>query len=137
LFVALAAFASAAHAGVTVTNAWVRAMVPGQKTTAAYLTVRSTEDAKLVGVSSSAAGMAMLHRSSVANGIAKMDMLDALALPASKAVELAPAGDHVMLMDVARPLKAGEQVPLTLTIEDAKGKRSTVEVKARVAPIGE
>ena len=54
---------------------------------------------------------------------------------AVKAVQLKPGGHHVMLMGVTKPLKAGETVPLTLTIEE-KGKRSTIEVKAAVRPIG-
>jgi len=32
-------------------------------------------------------------------------------------------------------LSAGERVPITLTFEDAKGKRSTVEVSAAVRPL--
>jgi copper(I)-binding protein len=137
---ALAAFAAAAcvaHAEVTVSNAWVRAMVPGQKTAAGYLTLKSTEDAKVVGVSSSAAGMAMLHASTITSGVARMDALDVLKLPAGKTVELKPGCDHVMLMDVPRPFKHGDKVPLVLTIEDARGKRSKLEVTARVTPIAE
>lgn len=132
-----ALLAGAAHAEVTASNAWIRGMVPGQKTTAAYLTLRSTEDAKVVGVSSAVAGMAMLHTSSIVSGVAHMDSLDALKLPAGKAVELKPGGDHVMLMNVARPLRHGDTVPLTFTIEDSKGKRSKVEVNAAVRPIAE
>lgn len=137
LLLVLAAFASAAHADVTASNAWARAMVPGQKTAAAYVTLKSTEDAKVVGVSSNAAGMAMLHSSTISSGIARMDSLDALKLPAGKAVTLEPGGTHVMLMDVPRPLKQGDDLTLQFTIEDAKGKRSTLAVKARVAPIAE
>jgi copper(I)-binding protein len=137
LAAALAALSFAAHAEVTASNAWIRAMVPGQKTTAAYLTLKSTQDAKLVGVSTTVAGMAMLHSSTIASGVARMDALEVLRLPAGKTVELKPAGDHVMLMDVPRPLKAGETVPLELTIENARGERGTIEVRAIVRPIGE
>ena len=41
-----------------------------------------------------------------------------------------------MLMGLARPLAAGDTVPLTFTIEDARGKRTTLEVKAEVRPLG-
>jgi copper(I)-binding protein len=41
--------ASAAHAEVTVKDAWVRGTVPAQKSTGAFATLTSTEDAKLVG----------------------------------------------------------------------------------------
>jgi copper(I)-binding protein len=40
-----------------------------------------------------------------------------------------------MLMGVSTPLKPGDTVPLTLTIEE-RGKRTTLEVKAAVRPIG-
>jgi copper(I)-binding protein len=129
-------FATAASAGVTASDAWVRGMVPGQKTTAAYLTLKSSEDAKVVGIASSV-GRAELHTSMMMSGVAHMHALDALALPAGKSVALRPAGDHVMLMQIAKPLRAGDKVPLTLTIEDARGKRSTLEVQATVKPIAE
>jgi copper(I)-binding protein len=65
-------------------------------------------------------------------GMMRMRAVDKLALPAGKAVELAPGGYHVMLMDLAKPLQEGDTVPLRLTFEDKAGKRSTVEVKAQV-----
>ena len=61
------------------------------------------------------------------DGTACMHMhapVDAVALPAGKRVELKPGGYHVMLMDLAQPLKAGDKVPLTFTIEDKGGKRT-------------
>ncbi len=64
-------------------------------------------------------------------GVMKMSAVDRLPLPAGKAVELKPGGYHVMLMDLAQPLKEGDTVPLTLTVEDKAGKKQTVEVKAR------
>jgi Uncharacterized protein conserved in bacteria len=124
------------HAEVTVTAAWARGMVPGQKSTAAYLTLKSSEDAKVVGVASPA-GKAQLHSSMVMSGVAHMEAMDALALPAGKTVELKPGGGHVMLMEMPRPLHPGDTLPLVLTIVDAKGKRSTLEVKAAVRPIAE
>ena len=45
---ALALAATHAAAEIVVTKAWVRGTVPGQQTTGAFLTLRSTEAAKLV-----------------------------------------------------------------------------------------
>jgi copper(I)-binding protein len=50
-------------------------------------------------------------------------------------VDLKPGGYHVMLMELTQPLKEGESVPVTLTIEDKAGKKTTVEVKAAVRPL--
>jgi copper(I)-binding protein len=65
-----------------------------------------------------------------------MEMVESLALPKGKAVAFKPGGHHVMLMGITRPLSAGDTVPITFTIEDARGKRTALEVKAPVRPLG-
>ena len=132
----LAIAAAPALADVTVKDAWVRGTVPAQKSTGAFLTLTSSEDAKVVSVNSPIAGMAEIHISEQKGGVMHMHALDALLLPAGKAVELKPGGSHIMLMQLTKPVAANEPVPLMLTIEDAKGKRTTVEVKAEVRPLG-
>jgi copper(I)-binding protein len=37
-----------------------------------------------------------------------------------------------MLIDINRELRAGERVPLKLTVRDAKGVKSTLQVEAAV-----
>jgi hypothetical protein len=123
-------------AEVTVKEAWVRGTVPAQKSTGAFLTLVSSEDAKLVSAASPIARTVEIHLSSMHNHVMHMEAVDAVALPAGKTVELKPGGHHVMLMGLAKPVKEGEKVPLTLTIEDAKGNRTRVEVKADVRPLG-
>ena len=131
----LAAASSLAHAEVTVKDAWVRGTVPAQTTTGAFMTITSTGDAKLVAVASPVAKTVEIHESMMHGGNAMMHEVASVALPAGKAVSLKPGGHHVMLMGLARALKPGDTVPLTLSIEE-KGKRSTVEVKAAVRPLG-
>jgi copper(I)-binding protein len=53
-------------------------------------------------------------------------------LPPGETVTLAPAGLHVMLTDLAAPLKQGEVVPVDLTFE----KAGTVRVEARIGKLG-
>ena len=74
------------------------------------------------------------HRSDAFRARSPLAKVPALELPAGKAVELKPGGYHVMLMDLKKPLAAGETVPISLVIETA-GKRETVEVKAPVRPM--
>jgi copper(I)-binding protein len=61
-----------------------------------------------------------------------MGPVKSVDLPAGKAVKFDPNGYHVMLMGLTGQLKEGENVPLTLTVENAKGEKETVEVKAQV-----
>lgn len=124
-----------AFAGVTVKDAWVRGTVPGQGATGAYATLRSSEDAKIVGVASPAAKRAEIHRSDMDGGVMRMRPMPVVPLPANRDVAL-DGERHVMLLDLVRPLGAGESVRLVFTIEDARGKRSSVEVVAPVRPLG-
>jgi copper(I)-binding protein len=129
-------FSTAALAQVTVTDPWVRATVPAQKSSGAFMQLRSAGDARLVGVRSSAAGMAELHRMDMQGHAMTMRPVDSIALPAGQVVNLASGGYHVMLFDLKHQLKEGETVPLTLVVEDAQHKRSEVNVTATVKPLG-
>jgi periplasmic copper chaperone A len=134
--VALLLAAGAAHGTVTATDAWVRATVPAQKSTGAFVTLRSTEEARVVAVATPAAASVEIHASEQHQGVMHMHAIDELPLPAGKAVELKPGGFHIMLLGLTRALAAGERVPLTFTIEDRKGRRTQVEVRAEVRPLG-
>jgi copper(I)-binding protein len=124
------------EAAVTATDAWVRGTVPAQKTTGAFVTLQSSEDAKVISVATPAAKTAEIHQSAADHGTMRMKAVDSVALPAGKRIELKPGGYHVMLVGLAKPLEAGDVVPLTFTIEDRNGKRTTLEVKAEVRPLG-
>lgn len=119
---------------LSVTQAWVRATVPGQQATGAFMKITSKEGGTLVGVSSPVAGVAQVHEMKMEDGVMKMRAAaGGLELPAGKTVELQPGGYHVMLMDLKAPLKKDTLVPLTLVVKNAKGGESRVEVKARVS----
>ena len=126
---AVSAFAQ----NVTVTDAWARATVQGQKATGAFMKITAKDNAMLVGVSSPVAGLAEIHEMKMEKDVMKMAALpNGLDLPAGKAVELKPGGYHVMLMDLKAPLAKDTTVPVTLTFQDAKGVKSNVELKVPV-----
>ena len=125
--------ASAFAQNVTVTDAWARATVQGQKATGAFMNITAKDNAKLVGVSSPAAGVAEIHEMKVEKDVMKMAALpNGLDLPAGKAVELKPGSYHVMLMDLKAPLAKDTTVPVSLTFQDAKGVKSNLELKVQV-----
>jgi copper(I)-binding protein len=118
-----------------VEHAWVRATVPAQKATGAFMRIVSHADAWLVAAASPVAASVEIHESSMHDNVMRMRAVPRVPLRANQAFELKPGGHHVMLMGLRAPLNAGEHVPITLTFEDAKGKRSTVEVSAVVRPL--
>ena len=119
---------------VTISNAWVRATVQGQKATGAFMTVTSKENAKLLSASTPVAGIVEIHEMKMDKDVMKMAALpNGLDLPAGKAVDLKPGGYHIMLMDLKLPLNKDVGVPLTLTFQDSNGKKSQQVVQVPVS----
>ncbi|MDQ5896050.1 MAG: hypothetical protein RLZZ592_750 [Pseudomonadota bacterium] len=119
-----------AHAQVSVKEAWVRATVAQQKATGAFMQITSTEPARLIDVKSDAAKIVELHEMRMEGDRMMMKAVSGIDLVPGKPLELKPGSYHVMLIDLARPVNAGDKVPLTLVIEGRDGKRSTVAVSA-------
>jgi periplasmic copper chaperone A len=136
--VALVALAAAlgsalpATAQVAVDGAWARASIAGQKTTAAYMKLTSIADTALIDAASPLAKIVEIHEMKQDGAMMKMSAVDRVPLPAGKPVELKPGGYHVMLFDLARPLKQGETLPLTLTFQDKGGEKRTQNVQVPV-----
>jgi len=121
-----------AAANVDISNAWVRPSAPGQEVGAAYLTLKSTSDTSLIRVESPVADTIEIHSMTMKDGVMQMRMLDSLPLAAGKPAKLEPGGFHLMLFDLKKPLKTGEQVEFTLHFKDAAGKTS---IQAVVLPV--
>ncbi len=127
-----AMIAAPAWAQVVVTAPWVRGTVQGQTATGAFMQLKSGEGAALVGAESPVAGTVEIHEMAMEGNVMKMRAIPKLDLPAGRAVDLKPGGYHVMLMDLKRPLKKGETVPIKLKFQGKDGKPQEVEVKAEV-----
>ena len=121
-----------ALAQTTVSEPWVRGTVTQQKVTGAFMTLTSAQGAKLLSAASPVAGVVEVHEMAMEGNTMKMRAVPALELPAGKAVQLKPGGYHVMLIDLKQPLKEGDTVPITLTIEGKDGKKESLSVTAPV-----
>ena len=132
LLLLLSLLALPVRAQVDVAGAWVRPTVEGQLGTGAFMTLRSREPLRLVGASSAVAGVVEIHEMALQNNVMRMRAIEALPLPAGQPVELKPGGHHVMLMDLKRTLRAGEQVAIELQFETADKRRVSQVVQAEV-----
>lgn len=137
--IAAALIACMAHpawaANVSVTDAWARATMPGQPVGGAYMKIRSDADARLLSVSSTAVPRVEVHEMKMDGDVMRMREVKAIDLPKGKTVTLEPGGFHLMLMNLPKPIAAGDIIPLTLVVESG-GKRQTVEVKAEARAMG-
>jgi len=116
---------------IAILKAWSRASSTANGVV--YLTLRNdggTAD-RLVGVSTDAARMSMLHVTKKENGVETMRDVDGIDIPAHATVTLKPGGLHIMLMGLGQPLKAGATFPISLTF--AKAGAATVQVAVKPA----
>jgi len=117
---------------VRVENAWARSTVEGQQGGGAFVSLTSARALSVVSASSPVAGRVEIHEMLTENGVMKMRRIDKLDLPAGKKVELKPGGHHLMLLDLKRPLKAGEKLPVTLGIAEGNKPVTLLEVSVEV-----
>ena len=127
LVVASAALAQPSQ--LEVNNAWARATPGKADAGVAYVTIQSPTADRLVSASTPAAKTAQLHTMSMQGTVMKMQSLPGLDIPAGQPVTLKPGGDHIMLMGLNQPLRAGQTFPLTLDFEKAGPRTVTVAVE--------
>jgi copper(I)-binding protein len=90
------------------------------------------DPAVIVGVECALAGSAMVHESTVVQGMARMRPVERLTLAAGQSLVLAPEGLHIMLVGLKGELHVGQDVPLVLLLADGH----KVDAVVRVRPTG-
>ncbi len=106
--------------------AWVRGLLPGQDTTAGYLTIQNpgTNPLALVSVTSPAARVIELHVMKTEDGMMSMRQVERIEIPPRDQVTFEPGGAHLMLIGF-QPLS---EIDLRLVFDDGR----VVTVKAPV-----
>lgn len=115
---------------VTTQDFWAKSADSGM--TAAFGTIANTSsaDVQLVEASSDVSTMVQLHETVIdASGTSTMQEKDGgFTIPAGGTLALEPGGDHIMFMDLASPLLAGDTVTIDLLFSDG----STLSVDAPI-----
>lgn len=112
----------ASAADIEIIRPWTRATPPAAKVGGGYLTLtnKGALSVRLLGGSSEIADRVEVHKMEMADGIMKMRPVpEGVEIAAGQTVELAPGGYHLMLIDLKRPIVAGERVPVTLKFENS------------------
>ena len=103
-------------AAVQVSHASIRALLPGQSTTAAFLTLTNTTATTLHlnELSSSLADKVEIHHTVEQAGTMKMRKRDSFSIAAGETAVFAPGQDHIMFIGLKKPLKEGDSADLRL-----------------------
>ncbi|MCB1465911.1 MAG: copper chaperone PCu(A)C [Rhizobiaceae bacterium] len=121
---------------IVINHPWTRATSPAAKVGGGYLVAvnNGTVADRLVGASSRAAARVEIHNMTMDNGVMKMRPVpEGMAIPTNGEIELAPGGYHFMLIDLTKPVKEGDRVPVTLQFE----KAGSIEVEFIAGALGQ
>lgn len=131
----LAFFSTSGGAGadsvrLSVADAWVRLAPPALKTHGGYLTIRNegAEPDELVSASSDNYAEVQMHVSRIEGGVAMMEQLASVEIPAGGKVAFQPGGLHLMLVGPRKPLALDAVVPVRLGFRSG----ATLDVQAKV-----
>lgn len=122
--------ADAAACPITVPDGWVKAAPEGM--TAAFGTLSNTGGAEVTVTSAStpAATTVELHEVVESGGSMVMQPAEGgFPVPANGTTSLEPGGLHLMLMDLTAPIKAGQQITVTLTCSGGGSATMTATAK--------
>lgn len=102
-----------------VENAWVFAVPPGTSDTAAFMRLINpgTTSVRLTGGATPAADRVEPMITTQSEGRTGMASVPAITIPAGGEVVLKPGGDHLMIYGLKSPLRPGQTITLTLTIQ--------------------
>lgn len=122
-----------AQDSLVVEQAWVRETPPGAPNGAVYFNISNAGTAdQLIDVSSAVADRAEMHTHIHQDGLMQMRQVNAIDVPANGHAVLKPHGDHVMLIGLKAPLKAGETVELQLKFK--QGGKLVIQAPVRREP---
>ena len=113
---------------VEIEGAWVKTADEGMTAAFGTLTNDSDDDVTVVSVQSDASPTLELHETleNEAGQSVMREVENGFTIPADGSLELSPAGNHIMLMELPEPVLAGDDVTFTLTFSDD----STMEFSA-------
>ncbi|MGV8969872.1 MAG: copper chaperone PCu(A)C [Microbacteriaceae bacterium] len=111
---------AAAADSLTITDAWVKTADSGMSAGFGILENTGTTDILIESASTPASGVVELHETVMGDdGAMVMQAKEGgFTIPAGARLELAPGGNHIMLMGLAAPIVVGDDVTFTLTLSD-------------------
>ncbi|MBE0686264.1 MAG: copper chaperone PCu(A)C [Anaerolineaceae bacterium] len=116
--------------GIIIENAWARPALQGNPS-AVYFRIENNqkETEKLITVTSQVAEFNEIHLSSIVDGTMKMMEQEFVEIEPDQVLEFKPMSYHVMLVNLKKDLKLGDQFEISLTFEKFGEKNIIVEVK--------
>lgn len=125
--------ASADASKIVIKEEWIQEP-PSQRATAAFLVIENhgSKEISLVSAKAESSAATELHKMETVNDVMRMRRVDAIPVGAGDSTHLNSAtGYHIMLINLSKPLKEGDQIPVTLHFSNSVQKTVLIPVKKR------
>ena len=105
---------------IIVENGYVRESIPGTTISSDYMTLNnsSSKNLRLVAASSSVSERVEIHEHTMTGGLMRMRQRESVEILANDSTIFQPSGFHLMIFDLKQPLKAKENITITLHFDD-------------------
>jgi len=115
-------------------DGYLRTMPPGQKVTAAFISVTNVgdEDCRLISLDSSLSDRVEFHQHQHIDGMMKMRPMTSVLVAAGNTVVFKPGAFHIMFFNVGDPLTAGHKTQLTLGTDQCGDYSPELEIRSLV-----
>lgn len=123
--------ASESAAILTVTDPWVKAAKDGMSAAFGTITNTSDQEVTIVSASTPASSMVELHETVMGStGTLQMqEKQGGFIIPAKSKLILEPGANHIMLMGLAKPVEAGDDITFDLKLKDGSAVTFTAQGK--------
>mgnify|MGYP000203281696 FL=1 len=101
---------------VSFENSQISALRPGQKITAGFFNIIASDDAKIIKIKAKMIGRIEAHSMIMDDEIMKMRKITP-ELIKNKNYKFRPGGNHLMLFNIKRELRAGDDIDLLFTFQ--------------------
>ena len=118
------------NAKLVVENGYVRESIPGTSISSAYMTIKnlSAKNIRLIAAASAVSDRIEIHQHTMSDGLMRMRQRDYVEISAQNSTVFQPSGFHLMIFHLKQPLKAKENIIITLYFDD----QSSIDVNYTV-----
>ena len=120
-----------AQNSIEITDVWINEAPPTVKILAGYFTIKNHSDdpVDLVTAHSPSFQKIEFHLTETQDGVARMQKLETISIPAQSDFSFSPGEYHLMLFNPTNTPKSGDLIPLQLTFSN--GIRIDVDVEVK------
>jgi len=125
-------YVHASEKNISINNGYVRSTIPGTSVSSAYMEIlnNTNKEIKLIGASGEISDRIEIHQHIMEHDMMKMRQRESLLIEANDKVVLQPSGYHLMIFNLKKPLKAKEEISLTLHFLNAEDIKISLPVQS-------